>query len=35
MKFNPGFLFWLESQVYNSDWELDIDLLEFILGDGQ
>ena len=29
------FLFWIEAQVYNSHWQLDVDLLEFLLGDGQ
>lgn len=29
------YLFWLESQVYNADWQLDCDMLDFLLGDGQ
>lgn len=29
------FICWLESQVYNNQWQLDCDLLEFLLGDGQ
>jgi hypothetical protein len=29
------FVFWIESQVYNSQWQLDCDLLDFLLGDGQ
>ena len=33
--FNDCFIFWLESQVYDSRWELDVDMLEFLLGDGQ
>ena len=29
------FLFWLEAQVYDSRWQLDADLLAFLLGDAQ
>lgn len=29
------YLFWLESQVYDSGWQLDGDLLDFLLGNGQ
>ena len=29
------FLFWLEGQVYDSSWQLDEDLLDFLLGDAQ
>ena len=29
------YLFWLEGQVYDADWQLDCDLLDFLLGDGQ
>lgn len=32
---NPQFLIWLETQVYNSELQIDIDLLEYLLGDGQ
>jgi hypothetical protein len=32
---NSEFLFWLEAQVYDSSWQLDVDLLEFLLGDAQ
>jgi hypothetical protein len=29
------FLFWLEQQVYDSAWQLDPDLLDFLLGSDQ
>jgi hypothetical protein len=32
---NNDFLSWIETQVYNSHWQLDIDLLDFLLGAGQ
>lgn len=32
---NDDFLFWLEGMVYNSSWELDCDMLAFLLGDNQ
>ena len=32
---SDAFLFWLEATVYNGQWVLDGDLLEYLLGDGQ
>lgn len=32
---SADFVAWLECQVYDGLWELDSDLLDFLLGDGQ
>jgi hypothetical protein len=33
--FNDAFLFWLEATVYDSQWVMDCDLLDFLAGAGQ
>lgn len=32
---SDNYLFWLEATVYDRRWQLDVDLLDYLLGCGQ